>query len=154
MSLCGSLWVFNQLKVPFQFENSSHFCLSKMYLFLWEVGFVLLMVLGFEFWASPLLSRHFETCPCSGYFWDRVWLFAQASLVHDPPIYVSHCSWDNSALPLHPAIGWNKVSRFSCLGWPWTVILLIFTLWVARITGMRHRCPASYSFDSCPELLF
>jgi hypothetical protein len=31
--------------------------------------------------------------------------------------------------------------RTICLGWLWTVILLISASWVARITGMSHQCP-------------
>jgi hypothetical protein len=30
---------------------------------------------------------------------------------------------------------WDRVLRTICLGWLWTVILLIFASWVARITG-------------------
>jgi hypothetical protein len=35
-----------------------------------------------------------------------------------------------------------RVSRTICLGWLQTVILLIAALWVARITGVGHWCPA------------
>jgi hypothetical protein len=39
------------------------------------------------------------------------------------------------------------------LGWLWTVILLISASWVARITGVSHRCPARmyilYNFFCC-----
>jgi hypothetical protein len=36
-----------------------------------------------------------------GYFGDRVLLFAQADLGSDPPVYASHCSWDDRRLPPH-----------------------------------------------------
>jgi hypothetical protein len=32
----------------------------------------------------------------------------------------------------------DRVSRTICLGWIWTMILLIAASWVARITGMNH----------------
>jgi hypothetical protein len=33
-----------------------------------------------------------------------------------------------------------------CLGWPWTVILLISVSQVARIIGVSHWCPAQVIF--------
>jgi hypothetical protein len=36
-----------------------------------------------------------------------------------------------------------RVSRTICLGWPWTMILLITVSWVARITGVSHQEPCS-----------
>jgi hypothetical protein len=33
----------------------------------------------------------------------------------------------------------DRVLRTICLGWPWTVILLIYASWVARITGVSHQ---------------
>jgi hypothetical protein len=44
---------------------------------------------------------------CSGYFWDRVLLFAWASLDYVPPIYAYWSSWDDKCTPLCPAIGWE-----------------------------------------------
>jgi hypothetical protein len=58
-----------------------------------------------------------------------LWLFWRWSLVFcldcDPPIYVSHCSWDGRYTPPYPAIGWDGVLRTVCQGWPQTKILLI-----------------------------
>jgi hypothetical protein len=34
---------------------------------------------------------------------------------------------------------WDKVLRAICLGWLWTVILMISVSWVTRITGMSHQ---------------
>jgi hypothetical protein len=33
-----------------------------------------------------------------------------------------------------------------CLGWFWTVILLISASWVARIIGLSHQCPTFHDF--------
>jgi hypothetical protein len=33
-------------------------------------------------------------------------------------------------------IGWDEISWTFCPGWPWTVILLISTSWVARIISV------------------
>jgi hypothetical protein len=52
--------------------------------------------------ASPL---------CVGYFWDRVSLYAWASLDHNSSVCASLCSWDDRRVPLHPVIGWNGISR-------------------------------------------
>jgi hypothetical protein len=38
----------------------------------------------------------------------------------------------------------DRISRTICLGWLWTVILLISASWVARITGVSHRCLAKF----------
>jgi hypothetical protein len=40
------------------------------------------------------------------------------------------------------------VSQTICLGWLWTVILLLSASWVARITGVSHQHPAGTGFDS------
>jgi hypothetical protein len=45
----------------------------------------------------------------------------------------------------HVGCFWNRVSRTICQGWLWTVILLIFASWVARITSVSHPCPAQNS---------
>jgi hypothetical protein len=37
----------------------------------------------------------------------------------------------------------DGVSWTVCMGWPWTMILLISASQVARITCMSHRCLAS-----------
>jgi hypothetical protein len=49
-------------------------------------------------------------------------------------------SCDDRHVPPCPAfIAWDEPSQTFCLGWPWTVILPISALQVARITGMS-RC--------------
>jgi hypothetical protein len=42
---------------------------------------------------------------------------------------------------------WDRILRSFCPGWLWTVILLISASWVARITGVSHRCLACLSFQ-------
>jgi hypothetical protein len=79
---------------------------------------VFLAALEFELKASHLLGRHsYSYC-------------------------LSH--------PTSPFLWWvflrDRVSRTVCLGWLWTVILLISASWVARIIGVSHQCPAHYWF--------
>jgi hypothetical protein len=38
---------------------------------------------------------------------------------------------------------WDRVSWTICQGWLWTVILLIFASWVARIIGVSYQHPAT-----------
>jgi hypothetical protein len=38
-----------------------------------------------------------------------------------------------------------------CLGWLWTVILLMSAFWVVGITGMSHWCPALVNFEDCKQ---
>jgi hypothetical protein len=38
---------------------------------------------------------------------------------------------------------WDAVLLTICPGWLWTAIFLISASWVARITGVSHRCPTS-----------
>jgi hypothetical protein len=80
--------------------------------------------------------------------WVRSCFLVWANLDHDPLIYASHCSWNDRQSPLYLAIGWDRVSWTICPGWPWTVILLISASQVARITCVRHQCPALFAF--CP----
>jgi hypothetical protein len=56
------------------------------------------MLLGFELAASLLLGRY-STLVCSGYFGDRVSLFAQASLDCDLPISSFLLSLDDRYTP-------------------------------------------------------
>jgi hypothetical protein len=44
--------------------------------------------------------------------------------------------WDDRHELLLPAIGWDRVSRALCLGWPWTAILPISASQVVRIIGL------------------
>jgi hypothetical protein len=62
-----------------------------------------------------------------GYFWDRVLLYAQASLDHDSSICASPCSWDDRHM---------SSSKTFCQGWPQIVILPNSASQVARITGL------------------
>jgi hypothetical protein len=39
---------------------------------------------------------------------------------------------------------WGRVSWTICSSWLWTLMLLISASWVARITGVTHRCPAIF----------
>jgi hypothetical protein len=73
---------------------------------------------------------------CTGYFWDRDSLYVRAGL--DPPFVLPQVAGDDRCMPLHPAIGWDGVSGTFCLCCPRTIILLISSSWVARITGLSH----------------
>jgi hypothetical protein len=68
---------------------------------------------GFELRTSGLLSRHSTT-------WDT------------PPAFFLCVEYFRA-----------RVSWTICLGWLWTLILLISTSWVARITGVSHPMPGS-----------
>jgi hypothetical protein len=57
---------------------------------------------------------------------------------HDPPKLSLLCSWDNSQVLQHPAVGWDEISWTCCLGWLWTVILLISASQIARLIGISH----------------
>jgi hypothetical protein len=46
----------------------------------------------------------------------------------------------------HVGYFWDRDLRIICLGWFWTMLLLISASWVARITGMSHWCPAFLPF--------
>jgi hypothetical protein len=55
----------------------------------------------------------------------------------------------------------DRVLWTICLGWLWTVTLLISTSWVARFTGVSHWCPVVFFFffklralSSCPQPFF
>jgi hypothetical protein len=48
-------------------------------------------------------------------------------------------------MPRCPAIGWERILRTICLGWPWTEILLTAS-WVDRITGLRRGTQPSWFF--------
>jgi hypothetical protein len=43
---------------------------------------------------------------------------------------------------------WDRVLQTICPGWLWATILLVSASWVARITGVSHRCPALFFFFS------
>jgi hypothetical protein len=53
---------------------------------------------NFSLARKALYSLSYTSTPfCFGYFWDRVSLFAQASLDHEPPIYASCYHWDEGS---------------------------------------------------------
>jgi hypothetical protein len=112
-------------------------------------------------WYRFVLVRHALYLPHEpvsstfhiGYCWDRVLLYSGASLACNPPIYASQNRWDHKHMPLYPATGWDGVFWTFCLGWPWTVILLISTSRVARITDLIHSAPLimGFSGESWPD---
>jgi hypothetical protein len=73
------------------------------------------------------------------YFWERRPLHAQAGLDCNPPICASLGSWDDRCKTLCSAIDWDGVLWIFCPFWPWTMILLISTSYIARITGLSHQ---------------
>jgi hypothetical protein len=82
-------------------------------------------------------SRHF----CSGYFGDRVSVFAQAGFDFNPPIL--HCchSWGWQECSIRFSFfHWDEVSRtfFFYPGSSVVVILLIWASWVAWMIGTHH----------------
>jgi hypothetical protein len=77
---------------------------------------------------------------CSGYFQDKVSLFA--GLDHDPSILCFLHSWDDRCMPPQAAIGQDGVSWTFCQGWFWTAILLISATQTARIIDVSHQCLA------------
>jgi hypothetical protein len=60
---------------------------------------------------------------CIGYFSNSLPVYAWAGLDCDPPTCVSLHSWVERHTPLHPATGWDVVSRTFCPGWPWNLYL-------------------------------
>jgi hypothetical protein len=49
------------------------------------------------------------------------------------------CNWHDRCEPQFPTfIGWDRVLRTFCLGWPQTVILLISASQVTRIISVNH----------------
>jgi hypothetical protein len=71
-------------------------------------------------------------------FNDRILLYTQAGLDHNPPICVSHIAGGDKHVPPCPAIGWDVVLWMFCPDWPWTAILPISTSWVTRVTVLSH----------------
>jgi hypothetical protein len=47
---------------------------------------------------------------------------------------------------------WDRVFRTICLGWLWTVILLISASWAVRITSVNHWSPVLILFYNCMVL--
>jgi hypothetical protein len=66
--------------------------------------------------------------------------FFWAGRVGSTGVWIQGLTLARQALLLEPHL------QSICPGWLWTVILLIFASWVARIIGMSCQCPASHSF--------
>jgi hypothetical protein len=71
----------------------------------------------------------------SGYFGDRVLIYAQVGLDDNPPIYVFRSSWGDKYVSPQKFVRW--VLKTFCLGWPGTLILLIS---VSHVVGMIGTC--------------
>jgi hypothetical protein len=52
------------------------------------------------------------------------------------PTSFSQIAWDVRYMPLHPAIGWDRIFGTFCLGWPQTLNLWISVSQV--VTDMNH----------------
>jgi hypothetical protein len=96
-------------------------------------------------------DRHVPPCP-TFFHWDGVLqTFFLPRLVwnYDPPYLSLPSTLDGRHVPLQPAIGCNGVSQAFCPDWLQTLILLISTSQVDRITGMNHQCQAHLeTFDT------
>jgi hypothetical protein len=58
------------------------------------------MILPISVFQEAKVAGMTYECPAySDYFWDRISIFAIASLDHDPPIYASCSNWDDSHTP-------------------------------------------------------
>jgi hypothetical protein len=79
----------------------------------------------------PHHHHHHFWAECTGYFWNKVSLFAQASLDHDPPIYASHQSWHAPLCPVSSAQ--MESHTLFCLVWPKTMIFLVSVSHIARM---------------------
>jgi hypothetical protein len=56
-----------------------------------------------------------------------------------PPKLTPHIAGISGAHSPPPAMSWDRVSKTFCLGWPWSLILLISTSQVAGSIGMNHQ---------------
>jgi hypothetical protein len=65
---------------------------------------------------------------------------------HNFPTYAFHHSWDDRLMPLHPAIGRDGIWQNFCLDMSWTMILLISSPQVARITEVNHHTQQNMRF--------
>jgi hypothetical protein len=94
-------------------------------------------------WVARITDVNHQCPVCTGYFWDKISLFAQASLDMTLLFYVSCCSWENRcALPCPAFPGEIRSHKLLCAGCPRIEILLISVSQAARITGMNHQHPA------------
>jgi hypothetical protein len=84
-------------------------------------------------------------------FFNRILHFCLgASLSCNPPIYASLVAEIIDIQLICPVyvLRWRGggLSNFFCLGWPWTMIFLIFTYWVAGITCLSYCAWLALSF--------
>jgi hypothetical protein len=116
---------------------------SALKLFWQTQAWLYIPVVGFELRASHLLSRHSTTWAtppallCIECFQDRL---LQSICPRLALILLITASW--AARTTGARTGTQLLWTF-CLGWPWTVILLIVSQ-VSRMTGVSH-----YAWPDC-----
>lgn len=80
------------------------------------------------------LLSHVSSPFGSGYFWDRISLFAPVDLGHDPHKFED----DTPVIPCPPFSMEVGFLELFPPGWPQTLILLLSVFWVPKIAGMSH----------------
>jgi hypothetical protein len=113
---------------PFSISLLTHWVVEK-------IGFPLFFVLFFFFTLARQMLYHLSpACMpfCSGYFGDRVSLFAQASLDHSPMLrFPLSLGWQTLApMPNFFLLRWGLANVF-CSGWSETMILPLLAFSVA-----------------------
>jgi hypothetical protein len=108
---------------------------------------LILFFFFFQYWglnSGPMLARqtvyhlsHTPTLFTSGIFPSIVLHFFVWQLDCDPPIYPSGVAGITDMHNHAQFIDWNRVLLTFCLGWPWTVVLLVSAS-VTKITGMNQ----------------
>jgi hypothetical protein len=109
---------------------SRHLLLSSSIIYYMQLNELYIFFLAVLLARQLLFLLNLTTSQfCSGYFWDRVSLFLQAKLDHDPTIYAPHYNWDDRhALPC-PAIFLLKWGlKYFLPGLIWTCDLLNLSL--------------------------
>jgi hypothetical protein len=124
---------------------------------------VMLPVFSLWYWCLNsdlhLLGRHATFCVVTPiallvffFFWNRVWLFAQADLDHDPfpLIYDLHSSLDERHESPHSVFFcWEGVSQTFCPGWPGILILLNSASCIAGMIEIQHHTQVLIEMGSC-----
>jgi hypothetical protein len=120
---------FDLVLVLFLFSMSPFFPLGMRRFTLWNCTLKL-----YDLFVSFLHDSHLK----------RLWTWAFFFF-----FFCGTGAWTRGLLHLEPlhqhlvkGFFQDQVSRNYLPGWFLTTILLIFTYWVARITGVSHRCPA------------